>query len=666
MAGVGTVIEQVSKLSFSLHKMTETLNRIEIATEDAFASTAVQEITEKVNHYGASMQNIETQLTNVNTQLGKLDENTKKSTSSASSLEDMFGKAGKIIEKSGIINVFKKTAKESVKYASDLVGAQHVVNSVFGDNSAIDEWSQNMIQRIGLNELAAKQFAGTMGATLRATGISQNDAEAMSMKITELSGDLASFYNLDIKDVFDKVKSGLSGETKDLGALNINISEENLRNYALKQDMQTDFSEMSKAEQTMLRYNYLLFKTQMLENEYGESQGNISRQIGTLQERWKGIAGDLASSVLPILMQGVKLLNSGMDFINENWSLIQPIMLGVIGMIAAYAAIMAIGTGVEFAATTSKAIYAAMTTQCTVATFLETAAQNGLNAAIRSCPITWIILAIIALIAVLVALANWISKTTEITQTGFGIIAGAVGVAAAAIVNILIGLANFIITMFVNLANVTSNFTAGLQLLFVNPLDGIKVMFLSLFDFIVGIVEGAASILDTVFGSSLAEAVAGFRNDIQAEIDTTLEANGIESEIFNAADIKLDGLDYGETWDKASAWGDKFANNWGNIGDTNFDPKNFGVPDTTAEDIAATADNTASLNDSVDISNENLKYLKDVAERDAINRFTTAQIKVNMNNNNNISNGMDLDGVINYLTAGVTEAMGQAAEGVHA
>lgn len=69
--------------------------------------------------------------------------------------------------------------------------------------------------------------------------------------------------------------------------------------------------------------------------------------------------------------------------------------------------------------------------------------------------------------------------------------------------------------------------------------------------------------------------------------------------------------------------------------------------------------------DSVDISNENLKYMRDIAERDVINRFTTAEIKVDMKNNNNINNSMDIDGIVKQLTDGVTEAMEQAAEGVH-
>ena len=103
-----------------------------------------------------------------------------------------------------------------------------------------------------------------------------------------------------------------------------------------------------------------------------------------------------------------------------------------------------------------------------------------------------------------------------------------------------------------------------------------------------------------------------------------------------------------------------------------LDPTQFMAEDYMADageledNTAQIADNTASIKDSVDISNENLKYLRDIAERDAVNRFTTAQIKVAMTNNNNINNSMDLDGIINHLVNGVNEAMVQSAEGVNA
>ena len=81
--------------------------------------------------------------------------------------------------------------------------------------------------------------------------------------------------------------------------------------------------------------------------------------------------------------------------------------------------------------------------------------------------------------------------------------------------------------------------------------------------------------------------------------------------------------------------------------------------------IADTAGNTGSIKDSLDITSEDLKYLRDIAETEVVNRFTTAEIKVEMTNNNNVSSDMDLDGMVDYLATGVNEAMEKAAEGVH-
>ena len=84
-----------------------------------------------------------------------------------------------------------------------------------------------------------------------------------------------------------------------------------------------------------------------------------------------------------------------------------------------------------------------------------------------------------------------------------------------------------------------------------------------------------------------------------------------------------------------------------------------------AANTGQTAANTAAIADSLDVSNEQLKYLRDVAERDAVNRFTTASIKVEMTNNNNVSSGMDLDGIVDSLTTAVGDAMSKTATGVH-
>lgn len=670
---INAALDVINNISNSLSVIQETTYNIIPTIKQAFDVSIVQNMNRNLYHFVDKMLNIENVVLNVNCELGKMEDQTKQLSSAGNKMENMFDQIGKVAENLGITDAIKETAKESINYASELAEVQHIVDAVFGKNSSIDAWAQNMVQKIGVSELAAKKYAGELGIMFKTAGIAQEDAESMSMEITELAGDLATFANLDVEEVLNQLKSGISGENdlKEFGVRN--MTEAGIEGYALSQGVQIDLSQLSEAEQIMWRYNYVLATTESLQGECARTENSYSTQLQRLHANWSTFTGEIASNALPILSFGLSILNTGLTALSNNWSVIGPIVAGILGiMLACFAATKGY-TIMQGILNDALVAFQAVQTFASIGWGLLTGsiktadlAQSKYNGTLLACPVTWIIIAIIAIIAILVALANWISKTTEITKTGFGIIAGSVGVAAAVIVNILIGLANFIITMFVNLANVTSNFTAGLQLLFVNPLDGIKVMFLSLFDFIVGIVEGAASILDTVFGSSLAEAIAGFRNGVQAEIDATLQSNGVESEIFNAADIRLEGFSYGEAWDKASAWGDEVASNWGNIGDTVFNPRDFGMSDSIPENIAATADNTASLNDSVDISNENLKYLKDVAERDAINRFTTAQIKVNMNNNNNISNGMDLDGVINYLTVGVTEAMGQAAEGVHA
>lgn len=705
MAEISTELAVINDITTALSVIPDTVYDIVPAVQQAFDISIIQNMTKNIYQFENDIIDADYRIIDMNNDLRKAEEQTQKVAKKGDLLSSVYKKIASAVKKIEIKDVLNKSdefaqtmsqlnsindGSQSSSELFDMIyaSAKNAHAPLMSTADAIVTMGNSAGNLFGNNQ----ELIDFMNQMNKQFAIGGASATEQSSALEQLSQSMASGV---IKgNEMNKILKAAPGIASTIEK-NMGWAEGSLMSYAEQGKVTSEVvkaSLLNMSDETNEAFeNIPLTYSQVMINLQSDAtkifQPVLEKISSVTQSEMFGAfvsnAVTALSVVANITMSIMDAVGNVAGFIYDNWSVISPLIYGAITALGIY--MLALGeykamqtiNGVQKVISTvqeyvhAKAILANAKAyeKETIKTAEATVKQASFNTTLLASPVTWTTLTIIALVVAIAAFANWIAKTTGVAETGFGVIAGAVSVAAAVIVNILIGLANFIITMFVNLANVTSNFTAGFQLLFVNPIDGIKVMFLSLFDFIVGIVEGAASILDAIFGSSLAEAVAGFRNGIQAEIDTTLETNGIESEIFNAADIRLAGLDYGETWNKASAWGDEKMNKLTSGLEAfqyNSGEYDLGLSGTTEADIAATADNTASLNDSVDISNENLKYLKDVAEREAINRFTTAEIKVNMNNNNNISNGMDLDGVINYLTAGVTEAMGQAAEGVHA
>ena len=386
----------------------------------------------------------------------------------------------------------------------------------------------------------------------------------------------------------------------------------------------------------------------------------------------------LANIVLNIF----ELVGTVGGFIADNWSVISPIIYGVIGALAVYAAHLGIVKGIELASAAAsaamavgKGLYAAATMIATHATWAETTAQLGLNGAMYACPIVWIIMLIIALIAIIFAVCNAIAKMTGVTQSGFGLICGVVNVGVAFIKNLIIGLINTIITLVVNLYNTIANFAAAFSIIFNDPVAAIKATMLSLLNFIVGVVSKAASMLDAVFGSNLADAVSQFQGKIQSEIDATItNAGGTAANTLNPADYTLDRVNYGDAFNAGASFGDGISDKISNFslsdlfGKTEVpDPASYadGFNDVIAnsgigDGVGSIDDNTGKIKDSLEVSEDELKYLRDIAEQEAINRFTTAEVTINQTNNNNVSSDTDLDGFITALD----DAMGEAIESI--
>lgn len=225
-----------------------------------------------------------------------------------------IGAGLKIAAASTIIKGLVSFGKEALQVASDLQEVQNVVDVTFGSMSKeVDNFASNALKQFGLSELSAKKFTSTMGAMLKSSGISGTQAKDMSIEVAKLTADMASFYNLDHDEAFTKIQSGLSGETEPLKRLGINMNVANMEAYAMAQGINKAWKEMTQAEQTMLRYNYLLSVTGDSQGDFARTSGSWANQVKLLKEQWKEFMGLIGQALTKILLPIVKALNTMLE-----------------------------------------------------------------------------------------------------------------------------------------------------------------------------------------------------------------------------------------------------------------------------------------------------------------------------------------------------------------
>lgn len=371
----------------------------------------------------------------------------------------------------------------------------------------------------------------------------------------------------------------------------------------------------------------------------------------------------------------------------DNWSWIGPIVYGIIAALGAYVGYLGVMKAMELASAAGKIImcaasyaHAAATGTEASATAAATAAQYGFNTALLACPVTWIVVAVIALVAGIMALCNWIAKTTGVAQTGFGVLTGGINVVIQAVVNAGLVVANIALGIWNALGAVCSNIGTA----FHNVIANVQSWFYGLLATALRVVEGICAALNKL--PFVEFDYSGITSKADEYAAKSAEAANSKEEYTSVADAFSEGFGtfdaYSEGWasdafQAGAAWGDGVADTVGGMFDglgyepgTIEDFANQGFDsfamDGLGNDVGEIADNTGGMAHALDVSGEELKYLRDIAERDAINRFTTAEVKIDMTGmTNKIENSNDLDGVIRELTDGFSEALVTAAEGVH-
>ena len=449
------------------------------------------------------------------------------------------------------------------------------------------------------------------------------------------------------------------------------ISSEIVKNALLSAAEETDakFAQMpmtwgqvftSVKNQALMAFQPVLDKINEIANN-PDFQVFASNAVGAL------------STIAMYLLQIMEFAGMVATFIGENWSIIAPIVMGIVTALGLYAgASMVINTinGISAMMESTKAAAQMMATGATLA---ETAAQHGLNAALMACPLTWIILLIIAIIAIIYAVCSAIAKLTGVANSGFGVITGGINVVIQFFKNLGLSVANIAL----GIGNAIAALGSNMMTAFNNAICSIQSWFWGLLSTAMSVVEGICAALNKLpfveFDYSGISAKADEYAAKAAEAEGNKQDYKSIGDAFNEGMSTFDTFQDGwasDAFSAGAAWGDGVADSVSGA----FSMDSFEIPEYEAStydasqipaNIADTAGNTGSMADSMDITSEDLKYLRDIAETEVVNRFTTAEIKVEMTNNNNVSSDMDLDGMVDYLATGVNEAMEKAAEGVH-
>ena len=535
--------------------------------------------------------------------------------------------------------------KQGIEYASDLAEVQNVVDVTFSDAAdSVSEWCQNTLTAYGLNEATAKQYVGTMGAMLKSSGVAEDSIVSLSESLTALAGDVASMYNLDADEAFSKIRSGISGETEPLKQLGINMSVANLEAYALAQGIETSYSSMSQAQQMVLRYNYLLDATSDAQTDFSRTQDSWANQTKLLQENWTALIGTASEGIISTLTPALQNLNSIITNLQQSWEQWSPMLT-------------TIAEAIGFV---------------TAAVIAWKLSQLGLNAAMLANPVTIIIAAIMAVIATIVIVVELINECCGTSYSVIGTIVAVISSAVAVLYDIIVGIYNFLLNLVVEIINVFINIANFLANVFQHPIQSIAQLFIDLADTCLGVLESIAAAVDTLFGCDWAGTISGWRDNLSSFAEgVNPDYDPLMSRI-SADDYEIAGMNVKNAWDTGYSAGSSFQDALTKFDtDTDYDPSSvYTKADIDWSQLDSTdtssdlTDNTSAIASNTAKSSDSLKWLRELAEQEHIDKYTTAEVVVNFTSNANVTSTQDADSVFGEFSEKLQEAMAKSRSGV--
>ena len=527
-------------------------------------------------------------------------------------------------------------------------------------------------QRTGdlFNNNEAILFAENLNKMFAIAGASQEEAKSASLQLTqamgsgvlrgeELNAIFESAPNL-IQTIADYIQKNEQVARQMADA--VGVSYESMSTNAMMHIR-------SLAEEGQLTSG--LIKNAML-----GATDDINKQFENMPYTWAQVWTTVSNVLLNAFQPALQVIGSAANWIGQNWSSIEPIFWGLAAAVSycaivygGYIAITKISALIQGIAAAASALHAGQTLAEAAATKTATGAQAGFNAALLANPITWIVIAIAAVIAAIVIWINkigglkvaWLTVVNAVLTAWdalkIGFFTGVYWVQnlwdklSLALKSAGTSIANFMGDMKVNVLTILQNMiNSAIDIIngFINALNKIPGVSISAIEKVTFATQ--AKMENEAAKQARNDDLANYRKEIEANAaDRDAKLNQMKTDAANDAADRQAKIDAA----KNAAKEKDSANEMSSLYE--------GINNNTA----ATAENTDSMSDSMGGLEDSLEYMVDVAEREAINRFTTAEINVTQTNNNNINSGMDIDGVMERWNTDFTEILDTAAEGVH-
>lgn len=672
MADVSVLLEVQDNMTGALQSIDNQINRVNDSFTDlgSSADAVVDSLSGDVS--GA--------IDRTNDKINEADRSTKDATESVGGLESAWYKvAGVLGTIVGIYSTISWTRGLMDAYDTQYQ-AELKLQTIMRQRMDANDDMVDSVKKL----CSEQQKLGVVGDEVQLAGAQQlatftNNADALKTLIPAMNNlavqqagvNVSSGQMIGLGNMFGKVMQGQVGALSRVG-ITFDETQAKMLKTGTEMERATVLAQIitdnvGKLNEVMAQTD--AGKIQQMKNNWGDVHevlgGLIEPAVGRLAEAFnnhipqiqsllENLVGALSFVVdtLTAIFEGAMTVYS---FFEDNWSVLAPLVYGIVGALGLFVGYLALSH--------------AWTLMCTVA-------QGIFNAVMMANPIILVVSAIMLIIGALMALCNWIADTTGIAQSGLGVITGAFAVAGAFIYNCIVDLINAMLKVVDRAIKPFVGVIEWLVNAFGGGFDSIGDAFANLLgkliSWLLDFAKLATRILDWVFNTDLTSGLEAMQTNLE---NMGKNENAVT---YKVETPKLDRIDYGEAWDAGADLGDKLNQKVTNLF-TGDDKKDTGMTDletAVKQNTSAVNDSADSINannnknskdikKSVDISKENLVYLRDIAEKDAINQFTTAEIKVDMQNNNTVNNGLDLDSVINKLSNGVKEAMQVCADGVY-